>query len=198
MRNVASKAAENRKSLRKLENEVDNVESAGRARAWSAGLIDALQEFRDAKQEKQQHERLIEVLEVMQRALLAIEALEETIAQGRLEDVAYKGANDAAEAACEPLTHGWLSADQSVRAFWDLQRRLRQCREKADQMLDEGWERSVQVIPSEAAASWTLIVMKELKCESLRRIIIVVTMLIVSFSFAITSLIHGSASSAIR
>lgn len=174
MQDVISKAAANRKSLRKLERSIDDVEAQGRGRPWSDGLTRALQEFQDAKREKMEHELLIESLEVVQRALVAIEALEETVAQGRLDDETYRGALEAAEAACDPLgsssnaSHGWLAGDGNVRAIWDLQRRLRQCRERADQMLDDGWQRSIQLEKGDGVgAGWTLSVTKELNRESL-------------------------------
>lgn len=115
----------------------------------------------------------------MHTALSDIEALEDQVAQGRLEADAYAQSLAQTEAAYAGiLSHGpssssngsasfaWLAESESSRAVADLLERRKYAKAAAEAMIERGWEQSVRVGKQPAADGvWMLGILQATRCE---------------------------------
>lgn len=124
-------------------------------------------------------DHLLQALQVVHTALYAIEALEDQVAQGRLEADAYAETLAQTEAAYAGLLTGgpssssngstslaWLAESGSSRAVADLLERRKYAKAAAEAMIERGWEQSVKVGKQPAEdGSWKLSILEATHCE---------------------------------
>ncbi|PWN20382.1 hypothetical protein BCV69DRAFT_312973 [Microstroma glucosiphilum] len=155
-----SEVAEQR--LGRLVGRIEEVERSTsgdeKPQLLSPALGSALQQYSDSVYALHRSDHLLQALQVVHTALSAIEALEDQVAQGRLEADAYAHTLAQTEAAYGGLLNNasssssngsksftWLAESESSRAVADLLERRKYAKAAAEAMIERGWEQSVIV-----------------------------------------------------